>query len=489
MEVLIEKKKVTDVACDVLIAGLFEEELSASLKEIGEKTDNIVSFVNKDFKGELKSRRSFPTNGKIPAKVVLMVGLGKKAEATLETLRNAAALALKAARDIYTGRIIVSALHDVDLPNYSVDERAQVTVEGFVLGEYRFDKYKTVDIDKQKIVDKLIVLNASDVAVNKGKVISGSTCLARDLINEPASNLTPEQLANEAKKLEKFGVKVTVFDKKEIEKLGLHALLAVNRGSVNEPRFVIMEYDGGGKKKVALVGKGITFDSGGLDIKNADGMLTMKCDMGGAAAIIATINCIAKLRLPVHVVGVFASTENMPGENAYKPGDVISSYLGKTIEIGNTDAEGRVVLSDALAYTEKKLKPDCIIDLATLTGACSIALGRVCAGVMGTSSDAISKLKESGLATNERVWEFPFYKEYHEMVKSDIADVYNMGKYAREAGTIMGGCFLAAFVEKTPWVHMDIANVDWDESPTDYNVKGGTGFGVRLLTHFLENLN
>jgi leucyl aminopeptidase len=299
--------------------------------------------------------------------------------------------------------------------------------------------------------------------------------------------MKPDDLAQEAKKLEKLGVKVTIYDKKAIEKIGLTALLAVNRGGVNEPRFVIMEYNGGGKKKVALVGKGITFDSGGLDIKTADGMLTMKEDMAGAATVLATVKAAALLKLKVHVVGVFAATENMLGMDPYKPGDVVIAYNGKTIEIANTDAEGRVILSDALAYTEKMIKPDAMVDIATLTGAVSVALGHVCAGVMGTETKLIDHLIMSGNATGERLWPFPFYSEYHEMVKSDIADVQNIGKIPRSAGSIMGGAFLAAFVEKTPWAHIDIAGVSWSNLDAEYVRKGGTGFGVRLLVHALEH--
>ena len=308
----------------------------------------------------------------------------------------------------------------------------------------------------------------------------------RDLANEPGSDLTPAEFAKEAKKLQKLGVKVTVFVKKKIEKLGMTALLAVNRGSVNEPRFVIMEYNGGGKKKVALVGKGITFDSGGIQIKPGDSMVNMKDDMCGAAVVLGTVRAAAMLKSKVNIVGVFASTDNMTGGNAYKPGDVVPTYSGKTIEIAHTDAEGRVILSDALAYTEKNLKPDYMIDLATLTGACVVALGSVCAAVMGTDKKLIQNLISSGNSTGERLWELPFFSEYHDQVKSEIADVRNIGTLKREAGAITAGTFLGAFVEKTPWAHLDIAGMAWSDREYGYIQKGGTGFGVRLLIHALE---
>ncbi len=304
--------------------------------------------------------------------------------------------------DLFCGIIDFSTtLHNVDI-SASKEERAQAVAEGSVLGAYQYIKYRTVDRQKIKVIQSItLVGDGVGAFVEKGAVLAECENFVRDLANEPASNLKPEQLANSAKELSRLGVKVVVYDKKGIEKLGLSALLAVNRGSVNEPRFVVMEYDGG-KKRVALVGKGITFDSGGLDLKPEDGMFTMKHDMCGAATVIAVVKAAALLKLKVHVIGVFVATENMPGMDAYKPGDIVKTYSGKTIEVINTDAEGRVILSDALAYTEKVFKPDAIIDLATLTGACVVALGNVCAGIIGRDKKLIMEIfAKTGIKWNE----------------------------------------------------------------------------------------
>ncbi len=491
MEVRVVDAKLDSFKTELIVVGLFSpaEELPRELKSIDAKLNGAIAHAikGKEFEGEWLQFRLVSTLDKIPAKNILLLGLGKQKDADLELLRRAAGLSAKIVRDFCGITEYSTTLHTLDVPG-TKHERAQAVAEGSVLGAYQYIKYRTVDKKKIKVLSKItLVGDGVDSSVKKGAVLAECANLVRDLANEPASNLKPEQLANVAKELSKLGVKVTVYDKKSIEKLGLTAVLAVNRGSVNEPRFVIMEYNGGGKKKIALVGKGITFDSGGLNLKPEDGMLTMKHDMAGAATVIGAVRAVALLKLKVHVVGVFAATENMPGMDAYKPGDVVTTYSGKTIEIANTDAEGRVILADALAYAEKNLKPDAMIDLATLTGACVIALGGVCAGVMGRDKKLIEHLAQSGNATGERVWELPFFQEYHEQIKSEIADVRNLGIIRKEAGAITAGAFLAAFVEKTPWAHIDIAGPAWAEQDLEYIRKGGTGFGVRLLVHALEN--
>lgn len=491
MKVRVVDEKLDSFKTEVIVVGMFTDEkaLPSSLKNVDDKLHGAISHVlkGKEFEGEFGQFFLISTIDKIPARNILLVGLGDKKDCTLEILRRIAGFSVKIVRDLFGVTSFATTLHELDVPNASRDERAQSVAEGTVLGAYQYIKFKTVDRQKIKILDEVtLVGNGVAPSVKKGVILAQCQCLVRDLANEPGSNLTPDALAKEAKKLEKLGVKVTVHDKKSIERIGLNALLAVNRGSVNEPRFVIMEYDGGSKKKVALVGKGVTFDSGGLDLKNAEGMLTMKHDMCGAAVVIATLKAAAELKLKNNLVGVFASTDNMPGMDAYKPGDVVETYSKKTIEIANTDAEGRVILSDALAYTEKNLKPDAMIDLATLTGAVSVALGSVCAGVMGRDEKLISELLGAGQRTGERLWQLPFWREYHEQVKSEIADVRNLGIFAREAGSIIGGAFLSAFVEKTPWAHIDIASVSWSDIEFGYTKKGGTGFGVRMLVNFLE---
>jgi len=491
MNVTVVDEKLDSFKTELIVVGLFSPaELSEDLKALDEKLNGAISHVikEKEFEGEYQQFRWISTLGKIPAKNVLLMGLGKKNDVDLEILRRASSASARIVRDFCGITEYSTTLHQVDAPNTSKEDRAQAVAEGSVLGSYQFIKYKTVDRDKIKVLSSItLVGDGVTASVEKGKILAECANLVKDLANEPASNLTPAALADEAKKLEKLGVKVIVYDKKGIEKLGLTALLAVNRASVHEPRFVIMEYNGGGDKKVALVGKGITFDSGGLGIKPSDAMLTMKHDMCGAATVIGTVRAAALLKSKVNIIGVMAATENMVGQDAYKPGDIIPTYNGKTIDIIHTDAEGRVVLSDALAYTEKILKPDAMIDLATLTGACVVALGSVCAAVMGKDKKLIQRLIDSGSATGERVWELPFWREYHDQVKSDVADVRNLGALKREAGAITAGTFLAAFVDKVPWAHIDIAGTAWGDHDLEYIRKGGTGYGVRLLIHALEN--
>lgn len=329
-------------------------------------------------------------------------------------------------------------------------------------------------------------LDDAEAAVEVAKAVSSGTNFARDLANEPGNVCTPEFLGDQASALKHKKLKVTVMDKKAIEKAGFTALLAVNQGSAKEPRFIVMEYKGGkkGDAPVALVGKGLTFDAGGISIKPGHAMDEMKFDMCGSAAVLGIFKAVTELNLPINLLGVIPSTENLLGSEAYKPGDIITTYKGLTIEVLNTDAEGRIILSDALAYAAEK-KPAEIIDFATLTGACVIALGAQATGLMGTSEKLKDGLKRSGDHTHDRVWELPMYEEYQEQIKSKIADIRNIG--GREAGTITAACFLSRFVDDIPWAHLDIAGTAWNMKGTDISPVGATGAGVRLVVDYLIN--
>ena len=303
----------------------------------------------------------------------------------------------------------------------------------------------------------------------------------------PGYYMTPARLGEVAKSLgERLGLKVTVLDKAQLTEQGFGGILAVGKGSDNDPRFIVMEYGeaGADKPTICLVGKGLTFDSGGLSLKPADAMETMKSDMGGAAAVFGAMQVVARLNLPLHVVGLISSAENMPSSNSYRPGDVITTLSGKTIEVINTDAEGRIILSDGLFYAQR-YNPAAIVELSTLTGAVIIALGSRVTGMMGTDQALVDRISRAGEATSERVWQLPLWDEYHQMIKSDIADLKNIG--GRPAGSITAGAFLAAFVGSYPFVHLDVAGTAWTESPAkSYDSRGGTGVGVRLLTEFLR---
>jgi leucyl aminopeptidase len=315
-------------------------------------------------------------------------------------------------------------------------------------------------------------------------VVAEATILARDLANAPGNEIYPETLAARATDSGKrHGFKVTVLGKPEIEKLGMGGVLGVSQGSVRPPRFIIMEHKKSAKKTVVLVGKGVTFDTGGISIKPSANMAEMKMDMSGAAAVIGAMEAAARLDLPLHVIGLVPAVENMPSGSSLRPGDILRHYNGKTSEVDNTDAEGRLILADALGYASQ-FKPTAVIDLATLTGACVVALGHHATGMMGNDEKVMSVLKAAGETTYERVWQLPMFDEYEKLIKSDVADVKNVG--GRWAGAITAGWFLKKFIGEYPWVHLDIAGTAMLEENGDYVQKGASGVGVRLLVEFLR---
>jgi leucyl aminopeptidase len=480
-----------------LILGVFEDGLDDTAKKIDQKVGKKISKIisSGEFKGKLNSMSVIHAFGQIPSERVLVVGLGKRKEFTIEKLRQASGTAAKAVRDkgITTA---ASALHMHEAGDASPQEIGQAIAEATQLALYRFDKYKTGDEakkEKEKTLKSLVLpeKNAKRRAALQrgagiGSKIATAACHARDFVNEPAGTLTPTALAGRAKTLSrKYGFKCTVMTPDRIRKLKMGAFLGVAQGSHQQPRFIVMEHKGGGQRKpLAFVGKGITFDSGGISIKPAAGMDEMKTDMSGAAAVIGTMCAVALLKLPVNVIGIVPATENMPGGGACKPGDILRSMSGQTIEVLNTDAEGRLILSDGLAYAAR-YKPAAIIDLATLTGACVIALGNVNSGLMSNDDKLIEKLKAASGETAEKVWQLPLDDEYGEQIKSDIADVKNIG--GREAGTITAAKFLEKFVGKNAWAHLDIAGTAYTTKAKPYCPTGGTGVGVRLLTQLARS--
>lgn len=364
----------------------------------------------------------------------------------------------------------------------------QTMLEGIHLGNYTFDNYKS---DKQKPDQLTVYVHYSDQKTLKELIASteklmSAVFLSRNLVNEPAVTITPAVLASKAKsELSKVGVKVKVFDKAELKRQKMNAILAVAGGSDNPPCLITMHYKprGKAKKKIALVGKGVTYDSGGLSIKPTSGMLEMKADMAGGAAVIGIMKAAAMMKLPVELIAVVPAVENMINGKSFKPSDVIISASGKSIEVKDTDAEGRIVLADALHYASKQ-KPDVIIDFATLTGACVVALGEIAAGLMTNNDKLADDLVNSGSETFERVWRLPFWNDYNDMIKSDIADVSNLGP--RWGGAITAGKFLEHFVdEKIPWAHLDIAGPAIKHKSNNYTEKFDTGFGVRLTVNYL----
>jgi len=482
-------KQRDDAVVLPLLAG---RKLTASGSELQQATGKTVSaFLRKfDVSGAFgESGTLYDVGGSFTQRVML-IGAGEEKKLTLQCLRR---LAAKAARALNKGgaRDVSFYLPELNVKGASLGDRVQAVAEGVWLGLYSFDKYQTKKKENNRELRSVTImlpsrrdLDEGEAAVARARGISSGTNLARDLGNEPGNVCTPEFLGEQALGLKHKKLKVTVMDKAAIEKAGFTALLAVNQGSAKEPRFIVLEYSGGakGEAPVALVGKGLTFDAGGISIKPPAQMDEMKFDMCGAAAVLGIFKAATELNLPVNLLGVIASTENLLGAAAYKPGDIVTSYKGVTIEVLNTDAEGRIILSDALAYAAEQ-KPAEIIDFATLTGACVIALGSQASGLMGTGDKVKKGLKAAGDHSADRVWELPMYEEYQEQIRSEIADIRNIG--GREAGTITAACFLSRFVDDIPWAHIDIAGTAWNMKGTDISPIGGTGAGVRLVTQYL----
>jgi leucyl aminopeptidase len=482
---------------DALIVGVYEDGLDGIGKTIDERVGGKLSKVlaSGEFEAKLNKTSLIHAFGQIPAERLLLIGIGKRMDFTLEKLRQASGTAASAVRNRNLSNA-TSALHMCNLEGANPSDIGQAIAEGTALALYRFDKYKTEQAAVKEKSKQLKSLKLSEKDARRraelqrgaeaGHKIAMAVGYVRDMVSEPAGALTPAAMANRARELSrKHGFKCTVLLPEQIRKLKMGAFLAVAQGSHQPPRLIVLEYHGGrGSKPLALVGKAITFDSGGISLKPSEGMEEMKDDMSGGAAVLGAVCAAAMLKLPVNLVGIIPSTENLPGGGAYKPGDVLRSMSGLTIEVISTDAEGRLILSDALAYAAR-YKPAAIIDLATLTGACVVALGHVNSGLMSNDDDLAKKLEGAARATSEKVWRLPMDDEYAKQIKSDIADVKNVG--GRPAGTITAALFLKKFVKDIPWAHLDIAGTAWTKESQPYCPKGATGVGVRLLTQLARD--
>jgi leucyl aminopeptidase len=428
-------------------------------------------------------------NGRAPARRVVVVGLGKRAETTPETLRRAAAAGLRRARDLGARAVAIEVLGD-RLP---VRQRAQAVVEGAVLGTYTFDRYKREKSDRQ--VDSLQLCEPDGrhrrdavEGARRGEIFAQATWFARDLVNAPANDVHPTHLARVAAEIGKAaGLRVEVLERADCRKLGMGMFLGVAAGSEQPPKFIHLAYTPAGRRRrrVAIIGKGITFDSGGLDLKSAEGMLRMKDDMSGAAAVLGIMRALPALKPAVEVHGLIAATENMPSGAAIRPGDVLRAMNGTTVEIGNTDAEGRLTLGDAICYAVQKLDAEEIVDMATLTGACVVALGPLVSGLFANDQGLADRLLAAAETAGERVWRLPLVDEYRENLKSDVADMNNVGP--RGGGAITAGLFLKEFAGDRPWAHLDIAGPAFVEKDTPLSPKGATGCGVRTLLTYLTD--
>uniref|UniRef100_UPI004026101A leucyl aminopeptidase n=1 Tax=Candidatus Stercorousia sp. TaxID=3048886 RepID=UPI004026101A len=449
---------------EVLVINKFEGEKTS------EELANTYAVDKDHFEGKFGQTYLLHTLGKIPADKILIIGFGKKEEFDHNKMREAVAKSIKKLQQIKAKK----AAFDFDV---YVDYGKSAAI-GAMIADYAYDKYKS---EKAHHLDEITFARFSENDLNEGIIFGEAMKFTRDLANTPAQIATPTKLSEIAKELE--GIETKVFDKEEIARMGMGAYLAVGQGSVQPPKFIHMKYTGKNvKKKIALIGKGICFDSGGLDIKPASSMLTMKDDMSGAACILGVMRALSKLKPDMEVHGIIAACENMPSGSSYKPGDILTAKNGKTIEIDNTDAEGRLTLADALCYA-CELGVDEVIDIATLTGACMVALGTVASGIMGNDEEMINRVIETAKESGETFWQLPMFKEYFDSLRSDIADMKNTG--SRNGGASAAGLFLQQFVKDTKWCHIDIAGTAYIEKPQKEFIAGATGAGVRTLLNYV----
>ncbi len=484
----LEDLKAEAVYCPVFDGAKIEPDFAAFDKAAGGAIAKILA--SGDFSGKVGQMAvAYPSGG---IRRVILDWFGKR-RFDPEAVRRAIGRVVNKANEL--GVKELTLVYPKALPVNGAEVPTISMVEAALLANYKMTEYMTTLDERQKSrVKRLNILVANkavgqktEKGVAKGKILAESAILARDLTNYPGNYLNPTRYADIVKEQgKKWGFKVQVLTKPEIEKLGMGGLLGVARGSAEPPVFMILEHNAGKPRldTVVFVGKGVTFDSGGISIKPADKMEEMKGDMAGSAAVFGALCAAARLNLPLHLVALMPVTENLPSGTAFKPGDILKALNGKTIEVINTDAEGRLILADALTYAER-FKPKAVVDIATLTGACIVALGHVCAAVLGTDQKTIDRLKKASEQTAEKIWQLPLYDDYDDRIKSDIADVKNSG--GRPGGTITAARFLKKFIGDYPWAHLDIAAMDLEEKGQPYIPKGATGFGTRLLIQFAEN--
>ena len=454
---------IKNTVCDILVVNQFEGEKTT------EELANKYAIDEDKFEGKFGKTYLLPTYGKQAARKILILGLGKKEELNTDKFRIAVYKAVKKAMQMEAKKIAFE-FTGIDF-NW-----AEQFVYGSYMADYSFDKYKT---KKDKKVEEIYV-NCDETLLRRAEIVAAGMKLTRDLANEPAQFATPSKLAEIALGL---GLDTKVYEKEDCEKMGMGAYLAVAKGSSQPPKFIHMKYTcPNPRKKIAIIGKGITFDSGGLDIKPPSSMLTMRDDMSGAACVLGIMSKINELKPDVEVHGIIAACENMPGCSAYKPGDILTAKNGKTIEVDNTDAEGRLTLADALCFACEQ-GVDEVIDIATLTGACMVALGNVAAGIVGNDCDMVHNVINAAKEVGERYWELPMYEEYKDSLKSEVADMQNTG--SRWGGASTAGLFLKEFVKDAKWAHIDIAGVAFMDKPMNEFIKGATGAGVRALINYI----
>jgi leucyl aminopeptidase len=492
MEIIAATGDIIKIKTGAIIVNHFEgvKRPEGDTSAIDRVLDGAISQLIKqgDTKGKLNEITILHSLGKLPTSRIVVTGLGKKKELNIDKVRGAVAETCRYLRR--KGVTSVAAIvQGVGINGIKNDDAVQAMTEGALLGLYAFRRHITKKENNFGEIKEFMIVGKEkrqiEKAITRGRILADAANWARDMANEPANFMTPTQMAGAARQLaKKYGLKVEVYEKEKMKELGMGGLLGVSQGSQQPPRFIILNYQGRDSEEVdlALCGKGITFDSGGIDIKPSEGMEDMKRDMAGGASVMATLMALARLKPKINVTALVPATENMPSGTAMKPGDVIAAMNGKTIEVLNTDAEGRLILADALSYA-KKLDAKAIIDVATLTGACHVALGSICSGAFSNNQELADKIIAAGNETGELMWQLPMYDEYKEQLKSDVADIKNIGN--RWGGAITGAKFLEEFVDKTPWLHLDIAGTYETDKEKGYLVKGATGVPVRTLVNLI----
>ena len=497
MKISVKNESLAGIGTEAVLLPFFEDEKDwgAVAKALDKQSRGLIKafFKTGDFQGKLFQTGLIYTHDVMKPRRILLIGMGKKKDFNVEKLRGVYARGAQWIRSANL-KSFASALDEAYLA-LPFDEAAEAVVEGVQLGLYQFTAFKTVDRDSIKDIDEFVICEEAknsyavlQKSVKTAEIICRAVQFARDIVSMPANKMTPTDIAREAVHMAKDrkSLAVSVLDAARMKKMGMNALLGVAQGSDQPPKFIILEYNGAGKsaKPIVLVGKGITFDSGGISLKPAEKMDEMKTDMAGAAAVLGAIRVAADLKLRLRIVGLIPATENLPSGKSLKPGDILKSMSGITIEVLNTDAEGRLILADALAYAGR-YKPQAILDIATLTGACVVALGEQTIGMLGNDDALKNRVRQAAEKTGERVWEMPLWEEYHDLIKSDIADYKNSS--GRNAGTITAAAFLSKFAGDYPWVHLDIAGPAWTTKDRPYIPKGASGVGVRLFTDFLRH--
>ena len=497
MEIKTVVGDIAKIKADAIIVNFFEgmERLDGSIATVDKVLNGAISQLisQGEIKGKLGEITIIHSLGRLPAARVAVAGLGKQAELTLVRVRGVVAETCRLLRQKGVDNVATIA-QGAGVAGISLEKAAQAVTEGALLGLYSFRKHMTEEAEHGEIKQLLIVdsgkanLPLLERGSSKGMILAEATNLARDMVNEPANYMTPSYMMEGAVSLAKtYGLEISVLEQEQMQELGMGALLGVAQGSQQKPKFIILNYRGGDSAEVdvALIGKGITFDAGGISIKPSEGMGEMKGDMAGGAAVMAAIGAIAQLKPKINVTAIIPATENLPSGNALKPGDILTAMNGKTIEIISTDAEGRLTLADALGYA-KKLGAKSIVDVATLTGACRVALGDVYSGAFGNNQELVDKVIAAGGEAGELIWQMPMHEQYKEQNKSDVADIKNVG--GKYGGAITAAQFLVEFVGDTPWVHLDIAGTSMSEKEKAYLVKGATGVPVRTLVNFVLSL-